>query len=110
LLLEDFSELELPLGEVSLVAEFDEERSETTGAGTATIGAGWTITTAGAGAAVTDSLCWLSEVFSTVSVPAHPMTAPPNSIATPKENAAVFNRLFMIVRTPRCGSAERKDG
>ena len=44
--LEDFSELELPLGEVSLVAEFDDDRSETTGAaasagaGTTTIGAG----------------------------------------------------------------------
>jgi hypothetical protein len=115
LLLEDFSELELPLGEVSLEAEFDDECSDTTGAattagaGTTTIGAGCTITTAGgAGAAVTVSLWWLSEVFSTVSVPAHPITALPNSIATPKENAAVFNRLFMIFKTPRCGSAERK--
>jgi len=116
LLLEDFSELELPFGEVSLEAEFDDDRSETTGAamttgaGATTIGAGCSITTAGAGAAVTVSLCWLSEVFSTVSVPAHPMTALPNSIATPNDKAAVFNRLLMIVRTPRCGSAERKDG
>jgi hypothetical protein len=114
LLLADFSELELPLGEVSLAAEFDDECSETTGAattagaGTITIGAGCTMTTAGAGAAVTVSLCWLSEVFSTVSVPAHPITALPNRMATPKENAAVFNRLFMGFRTPRCGSAERK--
>jgi len=46
LLLEDFSELELPLGEDSLAAEFDDDRSETTGAatiagaGTTTVGAG----------------------------------------------------------------------
>jgi len=47
LLLEDFSEFELPLGEVSLEAEFDDECSEvvtgaatTTGTGAATIGAG----------------------------------------------------------------------
>ena len=45
---------------------------------------------------MTASLCWLSEVFSTVSAPAHPMTALPNSIATPKDNAAVFNRLVMV--------------
>ena len=47
---------------------------------------------------MTVSLCWLSEVFSTVSVPAHPITALPNSIATPRDNAAVFKRLFMIVK------------
>jgi hypothetical protein len=41
LLLEDLSELELPLGEVSLEAEFDDECSETTGTAT-TAGAGTT--------------------------------------------------------------------
>jgi hypothetical protein len=41
LLLADFSELELPLGEVSLDAEFDDECSNTTGAAT-TAGAGTT--------------------------------------------------------------------
>jgi hypothetical protein len=41
LLLEDFSELDLSVGEVSLAAEFDDDRSETTGAA-ATIGAGTT--------------------------------------------------------------------
>ena len=62
LLLDDLSEFELPPGELSLEAEFDVECSwvdgwaTTTGAGTTIAGAGWTITTAGAGAAVTLSL------------------------------------------------------
>jgi hypothetical protein len=58
LLLEDFSETELPLGEVSLAAEFEEECFcvTTAGAGTTITGADCTITTAGAapGAAVKD--------------------------------------------------------
>jgi hypothetical protein len=40
LLFEDFSEVVLPFGEVSLEAEFEDARSEVTGAGAATIGAG----------------------------------------------------------------------
>jgi hypothetical protein len=40
LLLEDFSEVELPFGEVSLEAEFEEECSEVIGAGATIIGAG----------------------------------------------------------------------
>jgi hypothetical protein len=45
LLLEDFSELELPLGAVSLAAEFDDDHSETTGP----------LTTAGAGTTAIDA-------------------------------------------------------
>jgi hypothetical protein len=58
------------------------------------------MTTAGAGAAETVSLWLLSELFSTVSVPAHPITTVPKSIVMPKDTAAVFSLLFMMITTP----------
>jgi hypothetical protein len=101
LLLEDFSETESPFGEVSLAAEFEEACSwvTTTGAGATITGAG-TMTTAGAdaGAAVTVSLRWLSEELSMLSAFALPITTLPRSAATPKDNAAVFSFLFMMIK------------
>jgi hypothetical protein len=112
LLLEDFSETELPLGEFSLDAEFEEACScvTTTGAGATTTGAG-TMTTAGAdagAAAVTVSLRWLSEELSMLSALALPITTLPRSAATPKDNAAVFSFLFIMIKLlERFGLAEQ---
>jgi hypothetical protein len=58
------------------------------------------MTTAGGGAAVTVSLRWLSELWSMLSALALPMITLPNSTATPNDNAAVLNLLFMVVTTP----------
>ena len=111
LLLEDFSEAESPFGELSLAAEFEEECScvTTAGAGATATGAG-TMTTAGAdaGAAVTVSLRWLSEELSMLSALALPITTLPRSAATPKDNAAVFSFLFMMIKLlERFGLAEQ---
>jgi hypothetical protein len=107
LLHEAFSEGELPLDDLSLEAEFDDECwwVTTAGAGATITGAGWTIATAGAVAAVTVSLWWLSELWLTLSAPALPMTTLPNSTTTPKDNAAVFSLLFVMTTTPCEGSA-----
>jgi hypothetical protein len=104
LLLEEVRSLdESPLGELSFEAEDDDECSllvllGATATGATAIGAGCTITTAGAGAGavrVVDSMV-LSELFSTVSLPAHPTTTLPKSTAIPKDIAAAFSVFFMF--------------
>ena len=61
----------------------------TTGAGYTATGAGYTATGAGA-----EVVVWLVELVVSV-LSANPTAALPNSAATPKANAAVFNECFI---------------
>jgi 5-deoxy-D-glucuronate isomerase len=102
LLVDECSLLELPSGELTFELEDDDERSvvlvagatgsTTTGAGAITTGS--RCTTSGAGAVVVVvSLDFEVEV----SVESANTTAVlPNSIARPKDKAAVLNECFMI--------------
>jgi hypothetical protein len=87
--------LVLPLGELSVD---DDERcslvvvagsATTIGAGAATTGAGYTATGAGA-----DVVVWLVELVVSV-LSAYPTATLPNSTATPKAKAALFNECFI---------------
>jgi hypothetical protein len=95
--------LVLPLGELSVD---DDERcslvvvagsattigagaATTIGAGATTTGAGYTATGAGA-----DVVVWLVELVVSV-LSAYPTATLPNSTATPKAKAALFNECFI---------------
>ena len=105
MLLLEVCSLESPLGE--LLLELDAEwcslvvagattigagAATTIGAGATTTGAGYTATTGGAGGEVVVSL----ELVVLV-VCANPTAAIPNSIAIPKDKAAVFKCFIMTI-------------